>query len=142
MNSCIARAHANLYIPSTLSGNSYDSNGLSSDKLRENLDLVTDVYIVRVNGSVCCGTILQLYKGGHNEAITARRRSLLAFLEDKAKERMLLKQSNPDLFKCFENVWSVHQNHINKNLPENYIFMFLYLFIFLHFFGIYFIYLY
>ena len=34
-----------------------------------------------------------------------------------------LKQSDPDLFKYFENVWSVHENHMNKDLPKKYIFM-------------------
>ena len=34
MNGCIAKAHSNLYIPSTLTGNNYDSNGLNSGKLR------------------------------------------------------------------------------------------------------------
>ena len=123
MNGCIAKAHANLYISSTLSGNNYDSNGLNSEKLRENLDIATGVYIDRVNGSACCGTTLQLYKGDQNETITARRQSLLVFLKGNAKERMQLKQSNPDLFKNFENVWSVRENHMNKALPENYIFM-------------------
>lgn len=123
MNGCIAKAHANLYIPSTLSGNNYDSNGLNNEKLRENLDIATDVYIDRVNGSACCGTTLQLYKGGQNEAITARRQGLLVFLKGNAKEGMQLKQSNPDLFKYFENVWIVRENHMNKALPEFYIFM-------------------
>ena len=100
-----------------------DSNGLNSEKLCENLDIATDVYIDSVNGSACCGTTLQLYKGGQSEAITARRQSLLVFLKGDAKERMQLKQSNPDLFKYFENVWSVRENHMNKALPENYIFM-------------------
>ena len=123
MNGCIAKAHSNLYIPSTLTGNNYDSNGLNSGKLRENLDIATDVYIDRVNGSACRGTTLQLYKGGQNEAITERRQSLLVFLKGKAKERMQLKESNPELFKYFENVWKVHENHMNKDLPENYMFM-------------------
>ena len=73
MNGSIAKAHASLYIPSTLSGNNYDSNGLNSEKLRENVDIATDVSIDRVNGSACCETTLQLYKGGQNEAITSRR---------------------------------------------------------------------
>lgn len=66
MNSCIAKAHANLYIPSTLSGSNIDANGVNAKKISENLDIATDVYIDRVNGAFCCGTTLQLHKGGRN----------------------------------------------------------------------------
>ena len=93
----IAKAHANLYIPSTLSGKNYGSNGLNSEKLRENLDLATDVYIDRVNELACCGTTLQLYKEGQNDTITARRQSLLVFFKGKAKERMPAKAKRPRL---------------------------------------------
>ena len=66
MNGCIAKAHANLYIPSTLSGSNIDANGVNAKKISENLDIATDVYIDRVNGAFCCGTTLQLHKGGRN----------------------------------------------------------------------------
>ena len=62
-------------------------------------------------------------KGGQNDAITARRQSLLVFLKSKAKERLQLKQSDPDLFKYFENVWGVRENHVNKDLQELYIYV-------------------
>lgn len=101
MNGCIAKAHANLYIPSTLSGNNFDINGVNATKLSENLDIATDVYIDRVNGAACCGTTLQLHKGGKNEDATERRESLLVFLKGKAEEKIKLKESKPELFKFF-----------------------------------------
>ena len=45
MNGCIAKAHGNLFIPSTLAGSNFDSNGLSAKKLNKNMDIATDVYV-------------------------------------------------------------------------------------------------
>ena len=67
MNGCIAQAHSNLFIPSTLSGSNYDASGLNKAKLTENVNVATDVYIDRINGSPCCGTNLHLFKGGNDE---------------------------------------------------------------------------
>ena len=64
MNGGIAKAHANLFIPSTLVGSNFDTNGLKTEKLIQNLDIATDVYIDRVNKAPCCGTTLQLYTRG------------------------------------------------------------------------------
>ncbi|CAH3159029.1 unnamed protein product, partial [Porites lobata] len=66
MNGCIAKAHGNLFIPSTLAGSNFDSNGLSAKKLNKNMDIATDVYIDRVDGAPCFGTTLKLHSGGKN----------------------------------------------------------------------------
>ena len=87
------------------------------------LDIATDVYIDSINGAACCGTTLQLHKGGENEDATERRESLLVFLKGKAEEKMKLKESKPELFKFFEKVCMVRSNHMNKELPSNYVFM-------------------
>ncbi|CAB4016500.1 Hypothetical predicted protein [Paramuricea clavata] len=42
MNGCIAKAHANIYIPSTLAGGNSNASGLDADKLTENVDLATE----------------------------------------------------------------------------------------------------
>ena len=87
MNGCIAKAHSNLYIPSTLNGSNLSDNGLDKDKLMENLDQATDVYINRVNDAPCCGTTIKLFKGGKDISITQRRESLLIFLKGKPEQQ-------------------------------------------------------
>ena len=123
MNGCIAKAHANLYIPSTLTGSTFDANGLNKGKLSTNLDIATDIYIDRVNGAPCCGRHLQLYKGARNEEMTERRQCLLIFLKGNSKDKKRLREKEPDLFRYFENVWRVRASHMNRNVPENYVFM-------------------
>jgi hypothetical protein len=80
MNGCIAKAHSNLFIPSTLSGTNFNESGLDATRLAENVDIATDVYIDRVNEAPCCRTTLQLYKGAKDAILQERRPSLLIFL--------------------------------------------------------------
>ena len=89
----------------------------------ENVDIAADVYIDRVDGAPCCGTKLQLFKWGKDDTRYQRRPSLLTFLRGNAKEKKELQLSNPSLYKYFEEVWQVWKNHMNENLPENYVFM-------------------
>lgn len=63
MNGCLAIAHSNLYIPSTLNGSNFTSQGLDSSQLEKSLDLATDVYIDRVNGAPCGDSKISLVKG-------------------------------------------------------------------------------
>ena len=123
MNGCIAKAHGNLFIPSTLAGSNFDSNGLNAKKLNENMDIATDVYIDRVDGAPCCGTTLKLHTGGKNETMSERRESLLVFLKGSAKDKKQLKKNRPDLYEYFERVWMVRENHMKNDLPGNYLFM-------------------
>ena len=48
-NGCLAVAHANLFIPSSLGGSCMDGNTINKEKYERNMDLATDVYINRVN---------------------------------------------------------------------------------------------
>ena len=123
MNGCIAQVHSNLFIPSTLSGSNFDGSGLNKEKLTENVDIAADVYIDRVDGAPCCGTTLQLFKGGKDDTHHQRRPSLLTFLRGNVEEKKILQLSNPSLYKYFQEVWQVQNSHMNKNLPENYVFM-------------------
>ena len=123
MNGCIAQAHGNLFIPSMLAGSNFDANGLNKEKLSENLDIATDVYIDRVDGAPCCRTTLQLFKGARDEALHQKRPSLLSFLRGNAKEKKQLQLTKPELYKYFEDVWQVRERHMNSQLPENYVFM-------------------
>ena len=50
-NSCLALAHSNLFIPSTLSGSAFspDTREADMDRVRNNLELATSVYIDQVD---------------------------------------------------------------------------------------------
>ena len=52
-NGCLAIAHRNLFIPSTLTGPNITGQGLDYDRLATNLDVAIDVYINRVNRAPC-----------------------------------------------------------------------------------------
>jgi hypothetical protein len=123
MNGCIAKAHANLYIPSTLTGSNFNSDGLDKEKLTENLDVATDVYIDRVNRAPCCGTNIQLYKGGKDTSATERRESLLVFLRGKPEQKDELRKANPSLYQYFKRVWTVREKHMNRDVPAQYCFV-------------------
>ena len=64
-NGCMAVAHANLFIPSTLAGTnmSTETGKLDREKFTTNMDLATDVYLNRVNGCPCGATTISLLKG-------------------------------------------------------------------------------
>ena len=48
LNGCLAKAHSNLFVPSTIPGPCK-----STEKLEKNLNLAIDVYEKRVNGAPC-----------------------------------------------------------------------------------------
>ena len=52
-NGCLALAHANLFIPSTLNGSCMDSGKINNDLLCKNLDSAIDIYISRVDKAPC-----------------------------------------------------------------------------------------
>ena len=66
-NGCLAIAHSNLFIPSTLTGPNITGQGLDYDRLATNLDVAIDVYINRVNGAPCGKSEIALYKGAIDE---------------------------------------------------------------------------
>ena len=51
-----------------------------------------------------------------------RRPKLLVFLRGTKKEKLALKQSDATLYSYFE-VWKVRNQHMVKNLPDQYVFM-------------------
>ncbi|CAB3988493.1 Chromatin modification-related YNG2 [Paramuricea clavata] len=127
-NGCLAQGHSNLYIPSTIHGSNQNDSGIDKEKLKTNLDAATDVYINSVSGSLCAGNPIGLFKGANNplsENYCRRRENLLTFLQGTKKNKELLKENCPEEFNYFNKVWTVRNNHIVKNVPENYIFMLL-----------------
>lgn len=107
MNGGLSQAHANLFIPSTLSGSNYGRGGLDKVKLKQNLEIATEVYIDRVQRSSCCGSPVQLFKGAES---------------DMSRRQKLLKTSDPDLHRYFQEIWDVRNRHMSKTVPCNYIF--------------------
>ncbi len=61
-NGCVALGHTNLFIPSTLGGSAFspETGKIDMDRVRNNLDLATSVYINRVNNCPCGETVIHL----------------------------------------------------------------------------------
>ena len=128
MNGCLARAHSNLFIPSTLTGSNFSENGLDETKLFENLDLATDVYIDRFDGAPCGETTIKLFKGSkdeHAEYLLSRRPNLLTFLHGSKKERTELQRQNSTQFEYFSQIWNLRNSHMVRDLPDQYAFVLL-----------------
>ena len=123
LNGCLAKAHSNLFIPSTIGGACN-----STEQLDKNLNLAIDVYIKRVHGAPCGNGTINLLKGSSSEFAkhaTDRRLKLLTFLRGTKKEREALKKLEPTLYAYFQEVWEVRSRHMVKNMPEQYVFMLL-----------------
>lgn len=121
LNGCLARAHSNIFIPSTIGGACK-----SSEQLNKNLNLAIDVYLKRVNGAPCGNGTVSLLKGSSSEFAkyaNDRRPKLLTFLGGTKKEKKALKELEPTLYTYFEEVWEVRSRHMVKNLPKQYVFM-------------------
>jgi hypothetical protein len=61
-NGCLALAHSNVFIPSTLGGSCMDYGKINQHKYRLNTELETDAYISRVNGCPCGDAVIHLYR--------------------------------------------------------------------------------
>ena len=111
-NGCLALAHSNLFIPSTLNGPCRDSDGnFCEEKLKANLNSATDVYIERCNGAPCGNTKLLLFKGSDSSHLQNIRKDLLTFLKsNKGKEN--LKIAKPQLYEEFSLIWSLRDRHM------------------------------
>ena len=88
-NGCLSLGHANLFIPSTLAGSSFNpaTGAVDMERVRKNLDLATDVYINRVNNCPCGETVIHLYKGADSGSLQEERKHLLVFLKGSRKKK-------------------------------------------------------
>jgi hypothetical protein len=86
-NGCLALAHANLFIPSTLNGLCMDSGKVNDNLLCKNLDAAIDVYISRVDEALCARTVIHLMKGAKSEDVQMEREIVLTFLKGKVEEK-------------------------------------------------------
>lgn len=123
-NRCLALAHANLFIPSTLDGSCLDSSTGKVDphEFKKNMELDMDVYINRVNGCPCGEGMVHLFKGADSTELQVVRQQLLHFLKGSKLQRETLQREHPQRYAYFEEVWSVRNNHMVKGLPQNYLF--------------------
>ena len=125
MNGCLAVAHSNLYIPSTLGGPVNDACDFNEVQLRKNLDLATDVYISRVQGASCGEANIHLVKGASGveaRKLLDRRTMLITFLSGKAEENKELQQKHLDDYAYFQKVWNVYNSHKRVDIPDKYFF--------------------
>lgn len=123
-NGCLALAHANLFIPSTLHGSCRSESGqIDQSLLQKNLDAAIDVYISRVDGAPCASTQIHLYKGAESSTEREESRMLNTFLKDKKKQQEELKLNHPEMHQKFERVWQLRKRHLrNPKFPSKYLF--------------------
>ena len=126
LNGCLSVGHSNVFIPSTILGSNRSNDGIDNEKLLANLDAAADVYINTMAGTRCAGNPIVLVKGAKNEVskrYLERRDHLLTFLQGSAKKQLAYKKEFPEEYAYFSKVWTIRNNHMIKNLPENYILM-------------------
>ena len=75
-NGFLALGHTN---PTTLNGSAFspEMGVIDKERLKANLELATDLYIERVNGSPCGETVISLDKGAESSLLQRKRKYLL-----------------------------------------------------------------
>ena len=125
-NGCLALAHSNLFIPSTLSGSCLDSQSGKVDegKLKQNLSDAIDVCINRINKCPCADadTVVHLYKGTESSEIQRLRTMVKTFLKGKPSLNKKLKEEHPKEYQRIEDVWNLRARHLVPGLPDKYVF--------------------
>ncbi len=93
-NGCLALAHANVFIPSTLNGNCVDGSGETNMNILENnLNSAIDVYIDRVDGAPCASTGIHLYKGCKSDTYQNENEHFKVFIKgNKANTPQIVRQ--------------------------------------------------
>ena len=86
-NGCLSLGHANLFIPSTLNGSCMVSGQVNDDILCKNLDSAIDVYLSRVDKSLCAKTVIHLMKGADSDNEQKEREIVIKFLKGKAEDK-------------------------------------------------------
>ena len=95
-NGCLARAHSNLFILSTLDGSpiSNETGKIDYDVLHKNLSTASDVYIQRCNHTPIGLTEINLYRGAKFDL--NKWENLLVYLKSSKNERRKLQEENPE----------------------------------------------
>ena len=81
-NGCLALAHANLFIPSNLNEScfSQETGKLAQERLKQNMNQATDIYISRCDGAPCGDAKICLFKGADSAAKQDLRSDILFFI--------------------------------------------------------------
>ena len=123
-NGCQALAHANLFIPSTLNGSCLNgSGGIDKEKLENNLNSATDIYISRVDGAPCAATKINLYKGPKSELYQKENDLFKIFMKGNKQDNKELMRTHPNIYAKFKKVWGVRDMHLVKSYPLKYMFV-------------------
>lgn len=128
-NGCLAVAHSNTYIPSTIHGSNFSESGeIDYGKLENNLMTAADVYISRCDKAPFADSRINLIKGCRNDLskkFQDRRPLLNTFLNGRKKAKETLKVEQPELYDYFQEIWDLRTRHMVKNLPSQYLFQLL-----------------
>ncbi len=84
LNGCLSQAHANMFIPSTIHGSNFNSNGIDEEMLEKNLRTATEVYINRCDGAPAGKSSIKLVEGSQGDfaaELQDRRPFLITFLK-------------------------------------------------------------
>lgn len=123
-NGCLALAHSNLFIPSTLNGSCTLEGGtvVNEEVLKKNLESAIYLYIDRVDGAPCASTQIHLIKGADSTSRQEENDLLKIFLKGKKDEKKELERNNPSMYSRFQKIWQLREKHLHKKLPAKYIF--------------------
>ena len=122
-NGCIALAHANLFIPSTLNGSCLNSGGMVNENvLRENLSSAIDVYLSRVDKAPCAGTQIHLYRGADSSSYQRENDLVVKYLKGTVAGKAKLEKVHPDEIEKIKKIWDLRKRHLKKNVPSKYIY--------------------
>jgi hypothetical protein len=122
-NGCEVKARCGLFIPSTLNGSNLSQNGkLDNNRLCENLSDAISVYISRVQGASCGDTKIYHCKGAESSGYQRLRDKLLVFIRGTKEKKLELERDYPDDYQYISTVFEVRRRHLNKNVPQRYVF--------------------
>ena len=86
-NGCLTCGHANLFIPSTLSGSCIESGHINERTLKTNLQQAIDVYLSHVNYCPCGDTVIQLFTGADANDLMKYRTHLKNLLKGSKNKK-------------------------------------------------------
>jgi hypothetical protein len=122
-NGCLALAHANLFIPSTLNGSCLSSGGkINEEVLRENLSSAIEVYLSRVDKAPCAGTEINLFRGADSTNYQNENGFVITYLKGTLAQKEKLKEDHPNEYSKVKRIWDLRKRHLKKNVPAKYIF--------------------
>ena len=125
-NGIVGRAHANLFIPSTLCGSAETQSGrISQERFQENMEAALQVYLDRVNEIPFGSSVIKMYRGATDQRaaqMKQERTDLLVFPRGTKSAKKELKEK-PNHYHHFEEIWSIRERHMVKNSPSEYVFV-------------------